>query len=134
MRRFHINLNRLAVLSAALCALATLLWVVSFHVEWHLTFYTASSRYVIRMKDGSVGWYGPRREGSLDKVDQGLVAKMSNGDFVWDPPHQSFDRWFVKGIAKPGSPTAVLYDHCALSIHNQSIMAPYARAWLTALR
>jgi len=134
MRRFHINLNRLAVLSAALCALATILWVVSFHVEWHLTFYTASSRYVIRMKDGSVGWYGPGQGGSLNAVDQELVAKMSNDDFVWEKPNQVINGWFIKGNAKPGSATAQLYEHCASSIREYPAMAPYARAWLAALR
>lgn len=86
------------------------------------------------MKDGSIGWYGPRRDGSLNEVDQGLVAKMSNDDFVWDPPNKAIHGWFVRGIAKPESPTAKLYEHCAASIREYPAMAPYTRAWLAALR
>jgi hypothetical protein len=109
------------------------LWALSYRASFRFTYNTVASRYVLRSTDGRFVVTGPPIDGVDDETTREIAGRMSNDDFVWNPPAERHGGWFLEGDVRRGSATWEMFQRFGDKTRELEGLAPAQRVWMKAL-
>jgi hypothetical protein len=133
-RREPALFNRVALLSLGLCGVALVLWALSFQADSRLSVSTFSTRYTLHFSRGTIIFFGPPTEGTIDPAARELARLMNNDDFTWGPVVERWHQWVVEGDARPNSASSEMFRRFSdRLLSGANGLEPAERVWLKAL-
>jgi hypothetical protein len=133
VRLLRITFRGLLWLSLLLFVFFGILWALSYRAGFHFTYETANARYALRSASGNLIISGPPIDGPDDETARQIAGRMNNDDFIWQPPIERRDGWWIEGDARPGSATWEMFQRFRDRPRELEGMAPAERVWIKAL-
>jgi hypothetical protein len=129
----RIAFRGLLLLSLLLFVCVATLWALSYRAGFHFTYNTAAARYTLGSASGQFIISGPPIDGADDEIAKEIAARMSNDDFVWNPPAERHGVWSLEGDARPGSATWEMFQRFRDKPRELEGIAPAQRVWMKAM-